>query len=137
MSNKSKQSADSGSDGSEEESDTGRASRISKYSKYSKLSNNKSKNNSEDKDEYYSDEDDVSLKSAAKSRGSSKTSSVYAASRKSSGARPVADSKDTKVNTPVELRAASQVSDNDSEEYYSDEYSYDTDKKKSAVSRKK
>ena len=46
------------------------------------------------------------------------------------------DSKDTKVNTPVDLKSASEASD----DYYSEEYSYsdyDDDKKKSAASTRK
>ena len=143
----SKKSVESDASDDDNESDTGRASRISKYSKYSKLSKQNSKADS-GSDEYYDEDDDVSLKSAATKAKSgvsrrlntggstgSNNSSVYQASRKNSGARTVADSKDTKVNTPVDLKSASEVSDSD--EYYSDEYSgSDDEKKKSAVSRK-
>jgi len=117
----------------DEESDDGRASRISKYSKYSKLSKQKTNNNSNNNsdDEYYDEDDDVSLK-ASKSKASSAASSVYQASRVSSGARTVKDSADTKVNTPVDLRAASEA---ESEEYYSD-YSYSDDKSKKSALRK-
>ena len=113
------------------DSDEDRAgSRISKYSKYSQLSRRGSKN-SESDDEYYdSDYNDSNDRQLAKSRagtggsGVSRKSSDYSyqASRQQSVTKSVADSTETKVNTPVDLRPASQVSDSEDYYYSDDEY---------------
>ena len=46
----------------------------------------------------------------------------YQASRQQSVTKSVADSTETKVNTPVDLRPASQVSDSEDYYYSDDEY---------------
>jgi len=51
---------------------------------------------------------------------SSKASSVYRAQSGVSNASTVDDTKETKVNTPVDMRDASEVSSNNSDEYYSE-----------------
>ena len=129
-SGKSKQStrkASAVSSKSNESGDDRAASRISKYSKYSQLSRRGSKRSDSDEEYYDNDYDDKT--GSGVSRKSSNYS--YQASRQQSPAKSVADSKETKVNTPVDLRSASQVSD--SEDYY---YSDDEYKKSNASKRK-
>merc|ERR1712223_1579095 len=149
---KSKTSARSGTGGStrtnsdygSDYSDESRAgSRVSKYSKYSKYSKASGSGSGSGSDSYYSGSPDRAASRAASRKGASRKSSVsgasgtstassYNASSRNSGARTVPDSAETKVNTPVDMKKAKEVSSNasGSESYYSDDYSYDKSTKK-------
>ena len=149
---KSKTSARSGTGGStrtnsdygSDYSDESRAgSRVSKYSKYSKYSKASGSGSGSGSDSYYSGSPDRAASRAASRKGASRKSSVsgasgtstassYNASSRNSGARTVPDSAETKVNTPVDMKKAKEVSSNasGSESHYSDDYSYDKSTKK-------
>ena len=58
---------------------------------------------------------------------SSNASSIYRAQSGVSNASTVDDSKDTKVNTPVDMKEASEVSSNNSDDYTYSEGSTDSD----------
>ena len=139
--------SDSGSENSDSQDDSRAASRVSKYSKYSKVTKSRANSDSgsdSDKSSYKDRASTKSKKGASRlnTGRSSGASSVYRAQSGVSNASTVDDNKDTKVNTPVDMRDASEVSSNNSDEYYSesdkgkdsDEYysGSDDDKKKSA-----
>ena len=133
----------SDSDYSGSDSGTRAASRVSKYSKYSKKTSKSASKSTNSGSGSYSGSYDSSPDRASRvtgRTGASRKSSVsgssrastggsYSAKSRSNGARTVPDSAETKVNTPVDMKKAKEVSSNGSgsESYYSD-YS-DNDKK--------
>ena len=117
------------------DSDGSRAgSRVSKYSKFSKQAGQSKASYSYSGS--YSDSSPDRGKTAggkgASRRSSASTAGSYNASSGSRSARQVPDSAETKVNTPVDMKKAAEVSSNasNSDSYYSDsDYDKSTNKK--------
>ena len=136
--------SDYGSDYSDESRAESRVSKYSKYSKFSKGGQSKASGSGSGSgsDSYYSGSPDraasrasrkgASRKSSVSGASGTSTASSYNASSRNSGARTVPDSAETKVDTPVDMKKAKEVSSNGSgsESYYSDDYSYDKSTKK-------